>query len=1177
MSMPQGLKLAFTSQKAAHPQAAPSTCVAECSQQSTAGHQSGRASQEDCNSDDDLIASMDVGALLLDASAAGARARTTPPRPTGQELAGCFGMAASIRASSALQACGFVLRGLPVRCEAQPHARSLLWLLCCSQDAALRGIPGVQNVHDTLCTVPILLDACWTVPDWSLRRACVHIVMTRACSPQQPKPTYMTQVGEVLHINGDFGLLVVHPEKLLSPSTLVSGMDCERRPVLKSMLPGGSQSPAALKGTIKHELFEALVESAAASPPPSVGDIEDALLFLAADAADLARTLASAPSALLAAEECDITPQQLHSSLEACIPSILSFIEQHVFRGAGSWALRRVVQAEEDMHCAVLGLKGIVDMVVVLGLKDGSEVCVPLELKTGAVPKSMRPSHRAQVALYSLLLASTKAAALNSDTLHTGSVTFNFPGAGPAASGLLLHLHSDGGGGFQVDAVPHSWQEIKSLMQLRNRMAATFHPLFPQLNAFGVPSRNVPPSVCEMCFDRESCDKLFACEAASPVQLQQLKVTVQWKDVSEYVQHFWGLLQLEQAASEARTARAGGQALPPLLSDTPTQLAIRSVLSTSESSFSVVFDVLTGEGGQVRCGDMVQLCLAARPTSSMLRAVVETCSDNIMRLRVFQDPRRTISLLSELTGICSSACGAQAPVAWRLHRQAFASGSRVARGALLQLATQTTCGLFPVLSGLKAPTFRAEAPGGAAGAGCEAFLQGLNPEQCRAVRMCQRAETLAIIQGMPGAGKSTTTTALCLCLLAQGKRLLLASHTNAAVDGLLSKLANLQDFHKYSGMRLGQPNKVESSLRMFCAGGSAACSSLASAAWVASTAHTAGACSSIGHFDVVIIDEASQLMEPATLALALLGSAFVLVGDHMQIAPLVHSEPAQGAGLGVSMMQRMAETWPHCLTKLCTQYRMTEGLQVVSNSFMYAGEMVCGLPRAPPGAVQEAPPPHDAQGMLQATTAFEDAMQDGAREVVFVDVPATGKHCKSSLHECTLGASALVHAVSQMLTAGRQPSSIAIICALRKHVEFYKRVFPAQLAPRVGTIDTFQGQEADVVLVDGFESKPSLLLDARRMNVACTRSKQKLVLFCHSACLWQGPLAVLRSRADQHWLLPLPSPFASKASQVCEIIENGGVPPSAAWGKLVQQARLSESTLVHSGDQRSPKMGKREK
>ena len=85
------------------------------------------------------------------------------------------------------------------------------------------------------------------------------------------------------------------------------------------------------------------------------------------------------------------------------------------------------------------------------------------------------------------------------------------------------------------------------------------------------------------------------------------------------------------------------------------------------------------------------------------------------------------------------------------------------------------------------------------------------------------------------------------------------------------------------------------------------------------------------HFDVVIVDEAGQISQPAILGAMMAADSFVLVGDHLQLPPLVKSEVAEDAGYGISMLMHLAEGFPESVAKLTMQYRMNEEICHLSN------------------------------------------------------------------------------------------------------------------------------------------------------------------------------------------------------------------------------------------------------
>lgn len=96
------------------------------------------------------------------------------------------------------------------------------------------------------------------------------------------------------------------------------------------------------------------------------------------------------------------------------------------------------------------------------------------------------------------------------------------------------------------------------------------------------------------------------------------------------------------------------------------------------------------------------------------------------------------------------------------------------------------------------------------------------------------------------------------------------------------------------------------------------------------------------HFDVCIIDEASQINLPASLGPLMKASSFVLVGDHYQLSPLVTSPRAQEGGLGVSLFRRLCEASPQAVAALQRQYRMAEDIMLLSNTLIYSGHLKAG-------------------------------------------------------------------------------------------------------------------------------------------------------------------------------------------------------------------------------------------
>lgn len=205
----------------------------------------------------------------------------------------------------------------------------------------------------------------------------------------------------------------------------------------------------------------------------------------------------------------------------------------------------------------------------------------------------------------------------------------------------------------------------------------------------------------------------------------------------------------------------------------------------------------------------------------------------------------------------------------------------------------------------------------------------LNSDQKEAVLKVIAAEDFALIQGLPGTGKSETISFITRLLVMRGKRVLLTSYTHSAVDNLLCKLmesgvsqpGTSQKNPLNPIIRIGQVSSCHLQVRpilahavareteRFYSGGSTTSIEQPSVEYlhkvmieakvVGVSALTAPRSPLLAgqHFDVVIVDEAGQISQPAVLGAIMAADSFVLVGDHMQLPPLVISEVAEEGGM----------------------------------------------------------------------------------------------------------------------------------------------------------------------------------------------------------------------------------------------------------------------------------------
>jgi DNA replication ATP-dependent helicase Dna2 len=368
-----------------------------------------------------------------------------------------------------------------------------------------------------------------------------------------------------------------------------------------------------------------------------------------------------------------------------------------------------------------------------------------------------------------------------------------------------------------------------------------------------------------------------------------------------------------------------------------------------------------------------------------------------------------------------------------------------------------------------------------------------NPAQNAAVNRALNAEDFALVHGPPGTGKTYTIATIVREFVARGGRVLLASFTNRAVDNALEALRDqgLEDCVAPEAqrdgvgaadvvVRVGTETGVRGDmqdLRLTAEGEPAEqASRLADADVVAATTASCGSRTMREQsFDVAVVDEASQLTEPNTLAAVNLADRFVLVGDHEQLPPVVRSETE----LGQSLFERLVEEHPEASVLLDQQYRMAQRVQAFPSREFYDGAL-----RPASGDVA-------GQRLADLDGVNPDALPPELRDHVSF-VPVDGD---ASDHTDAHEAERVAEIVASFTDAGVEPADVGVIAPFRAQVAEIGRRVPD--AVTVDTVDRFQGSSSEVVVLSfvatGDLDGP-IFEDHRRLNVALTRAKKRLVL-----------------------------------------------------------------------------------
>lgn len=251
-------------------------------------------------------------------------------------------------------------------------------------------------------------------------------------------------------------------------------------------------------------------------------------------------------------------------------------------------------------------------------------------------------------------------------------------------------------------------------------------------------------------------------------------------------------------------------------------------------------------------------------------------------------------------------------------------------------------------------------------------------------------------------------------------------------------------------------------------------------------------------YHTVVIDEAGQALEPACWIPILKAQKVVLAGDHCQLSPTIKSEEAARKGLSTTLLEKCTALHPESVTLLEEQYRMHETIMGYSSRIFYADKLKAHA--------------SVAQHLLFSTD----------NPLSFVDTAGCGFDEKSEGTSTTNPEEAaflfkhLTMLVTDLSThyAPKDFPTVAVISPYKQQIQLLKEqlLHSPALQPyadkiSVNTIDSFQGQERDIVYISmtrsNTENKIGFLSDIRRMNVAMTRARKKLVVIGDSGTLSQ--------------------------------------------------------------------------
>jgi predicted DNA helicase len=252
-------------------------------------------------------------------------------------------------------------------------------------------------------------------------------------------------------------------------------------------------------------------------------------------------------------------------------------------------------------------------------------------------------------------------------------------------------------------------------------------------------------------------------------------------------------------------------------------------------------------------------------------------------------------------------------------------------------------------------------------------------------------------------------------------------------------------------------------------------------------------------FDLLVIDEACQSIEPGCWVPLRFARRIVLAGDHCQLPPTILSRAAAQEGFGVSLMQRLVEHYGDAITRqLTVQYRMHEQIMQFSSQHFYDGTLSAD-PSVIGHRLRDLPTVH-------LDTPHGETIDDDP--LIYIDTAGAGWHEEQEpdgMSRLNPSEGQLVlDQVAALCAAGLPPRDIAVIAPYAAQVRWLRQRAPSDQL-EVDTVDGFQGREKEAVVICTVRSNTTgelgFLSDARRMNVALTRARRKLILIGDSATL----------------------------------------------------------------------------
>ncbi|XP_050465374.1 DNA replication ATP-dependent helicase/nuclease DNA2 [Cataglyphis hispanica] len=896
-------------------------------------------------------------------------------------------------------------------------------------------------------------------------------------------------------IDNNNGFLITQPDILISGTTIISGLFCNRRAVLTDKfrkiesLPNLNADYSVMTiGSLVHQwLQKALHENIYA--------LSDVIKLLD-DILQLKSTIDYLYASELSLADC-------RKRMMEYAPRIFEFI-QHYIKGNKQQRISdlknnfqgnicNIQDIEENIYIPKLGIKGRIDVTAEVNINSKKKI-MPLEVKTGKASYSLE--HKGQVILYLMMMG------FRDQSIDTG---------------LLLYLKENA-----MQEIKSSHHEKRDLILLRNtlvhyfsRKPEDFHNINSEsdLKAMELPEP-INHSACSRCPYQTLCcayltrDQNANLSPSHPLTAPMKKLLEDFESNHlNYVMKWIALLHLEETYENSNNNLSNVWTMSP---------EKREARGTCICNLKVVGKVMVEQDRyrhkfarvNIKNETIENGMFSSAFTENDYIIISTDARINIAAGHIMHVSHDTIAVLLDKDVTRQNAHST-------FHIDKYSSTSlstfNYANVAGLLSDDEISIRLRRIIIDRTPATFTEKLPRSVISASVK-IISDLNENQQRAVLKALAANEYILIKGMPGTGKTQTLVALIELLQALGSSVLITAHTHSAVDNVLLKLLERNiDF-----LRLGSTKQIHPLLT--CKSEEyalASCDSPENLETFYNSKQIIGVtCYGAYHallrrrtFDVCVVDESAQIMQPTVLRPLYSSRKFVLVGDPDQLPPVVRNKTAARLGGDESLFIRLDSD--NNTVNLSKQYRMNGKIMRLANDVTYHGKLVSGnkqVENATLTCVNMEQYLSSCERWIRNTLSrnLDDSvvvLDTGSTYNLKIESGNRNEVCSIMNQMCSnVWEAAIILRLVQVLTkAGISDRNIGIIAPYNAQINLLKKIINKDV--EVNTVDQYQGRDKDIILYSCTKSMEcdtkkefEILDDQRRLTVAITRARHKLII-----------------------------------------------------------------------------------